>query len=361
MNIYSQWKNTIQSFCEKDEASEKFCIWLRAIVQRNHANIVHLAKEKHEKSQYQHQIWLFYQQLFGIELGFKKGTRRARKDFEIPSEDFLLLNARVDIEDLKIYYNKYVEEDEENFIEVRESVGSMILKLFNDNETSKVVIGHSSESDYNAMLKIVKTYRFNYHQGPGASNHLVANTDITFTAYPGSIASTDDFYIAHGKHSRIIVAGVKMKYKQAVQLHGVDLDGTVLLSVRVMAATRLARNGKAWSHFMSRDPDIGAKQWIVVDEKRLKYLEINDQDDGEFITSSSTAAHGLVFDNEVPSETLDNDKEIPLSLQVDKGNNIIWLVDNTWKRLHAEDVTSRFKKDGVWLFGKLSLFICFIK
>lgn len=87
---------------------------------------------------------LFYQQLEGIEMGFKKGVKRARKDYEIPSSDFLLLNARVDIEDLCVYYNKYVEEEEENFVEIPESAEKMIVKLM-DGEQPKVLIGKISK------------------------------------------------------------------------------------------------------------------------------------------------------------------------------------------------------------------------
>lgn len=201
------------------------------------------------------------------------------------------------------------------------------------------------------MLKIVKTYRFNYHQGPSLSDtHLVANTDITFTSYPGVIASTDDFYIGHGKNSRIIVSGVKLKYNQATQVHAIDIDAAVLMSVRVMAANRLAHNGKSWAKIMARDPDIGAKQWLVIDEKHLKYLQITDESEHEFVISSTISDEGLT-ENDIPIDPprdLEKEKAESLTSKI-TSRNIIWLVDNTWKRLHAEDVTSKFKKDGEWI------------
>jgi hypothetical protein len=326
---------------------------MRGIISRNHNNVVTIARRKHEKSHYQHQILLFDNQLQGVEIGFKKGVKRARKDFEIPSEDFLLLNARVDIEDLKVYYNKYVEEDEDNYVDIEKDFSQMIVKLVG-GDNPKVLIGHSSSGNYNSMLKIIKTYRFNYHRGPDASNQLVANTDITFSSYPGSIASTDDFYLANGKHSRIIVAGVKMKYEQRMQVHGIDLDGAIFMSARVMAANRLAHNGKSWAKLMAIDPDFGAKQWLVIDEKRLKYLKINGSNlaDGEemtAVTSSSTLNDGLLIENnEIPVDNLimfDKDKIV-------SNRNIVWLVDNTWKRLHGEDVTAKLKSDQVWMNGK---------
>lgn len=363
MSIYSQWKNTIIAFCEQDEKTGKFCTWLRDIVDRNFKNIIKYAKKKHKVSLYQHQILLVYQQMQGIEIGLKKGVKRARyhKDLEeIPFEDILLLNARVDIEDLKEYYNKYVEEDENDHIDIQKSFSKTIIKLMN-GETPKVLIGHTSDGDYNSMLKIVKTYRFNFHQGPEPEMHLVPNTDITFSSYPGAIASMDDFYLANGKHSKIIVAGVKTKYEKSMQIHGIDIDGAVFLSARVMSANRLGHNGLTWAKVMARDPDIGAKQWLVIDEKRLKYLKINNEteDVEEFVTSStSTLDESLpTFDNnEVPTDVI-NDVEalIPaMALQQEVNHrNIIWLIDNTWRRLHGEDVTVRLKKDKAWICGKL--------
>ncbi|CRK99634.1 CLUMA_CG012945, isoform A [Clunio marinus] len=334
MNIYAQWTNTIESFCRKSNENQKFCIWLRDIVNTNYQNVLTLAKDNHKTDNYHHQIFLFYQQLIGIETGFKKGVERARREFEIPFVDFILLNSRIDIQDLKIYYNEFVANDEKNEVEIMPRVGQMILKvLSNDMGQPKILVGHSADGDYNSMLKIVKTYRFKFHQGPDASSRLVANTDITFSSYPGAITSSDDFYLASGKHSRIIISGVSLKHHESSQLlHGLDLEGTVFLAARVMAANRLSHNGKFWSKVMARDPDIGAKQWLIIDEKRLKFLTDNSSKDD---------------DNEMPSTINNNDipSDQPSSPTLSSNRNIIWLIDQTWQRLHAEDVTKIFIND----------------
>lgn len=350
MSIYAQWTNTVKSFCEKDEKNQRFCDWLRDIVDTNYDNVRKLAREKDKTDHYHHQVFLFYQQLLGIEEGFKRGASRAGYDYEIPSTDFLLLNYRVDIEDLKIYYNEFVEDDDDEKMENNPRVGKMVLKILmkDEDEQPEVLIGHSSDGAYSSMLKVVKTYRFNYHHGPEVGSRLVTNTDITFTSYPGSIASSDEFYLAVGKHTRIIIAGITLKHHQSAQLlHGIDLVGTIFSSARVMAANRLSHNGKFWSRIMARDPDIGAKQWLVIDEKRMKFLTSDGSGEkNEPVTSSSTSDDGLTFDNEIPTDPLpiaDLTKEVPYS------RNIIWLVDQTWRRLHAEDVTSKIKNDmGGW-------------
>lgn len=107
MSIHSHWLNTIQAFCEKNEENEKFCKWLRYIVELNFENVQKLSKQQHLTDRYHHQIFLFYQQILGIADGFKEGVKRSRLDHDIPFVDFLLLNSRFDIEDLKVYYNKF--------------------------------------------------------------------------------------------------------------------------------------------------------------------------------------------------------------------------------------------------------------
>lgn len=227
-------------------------------------------------------------------------------------------------------------------------IEKMVLNiLIGDKESPEILMGHSSDSDFNSMLRMVKTYRFNYHQGPEATSHLVANTDITFTSYPGSIASSDDFYLANGKHSRIIVSGITLKHQDAAQImHGIDLEGTVFLSARVMAANRLAHNGKNWSLIMKRDPDLGAKQWLVIDEKRIKFLSQES-------STISTTTEEVKSSNEIPTNTLQSADLV----KAPANSNIVWLIDQTWRRLHAEDVSENFRKDGVeWLLDGTPFF-----
>lgn len=350
MSIYAQWTNTIRTFCERNDENQQFCDWLRAVVLNNYKNVLKLSKETDKNDYYHHQVFLFYHQLLGIEAGFKKGVKRARFDYEIPFIDLLLLNARVEIEDLKIYYNEFVADHDYDKLDINPRVGKMLLKiLLNEESHPKIFLGHSSDGDYTAMLKIVKTYRFNYHHGPDAASRLVTNTDITFTSYPGSIASSDDFYIAMGKHTRIIVGGITLKHhKSAKLLHGVDLEGTIFSSARVMAATRLSHNGKFWARVMTRDPDVGAKQWLVIDEKRIKYLSADaPADPNEAVTSSTTTDGGIML-NEVHDVILQpaDFRSSPSS----SNRNLVWLIDQTWKRLHAEDVSDKFRSEGgSWL------------
>lgn len=94
MNIYNQWHNTVYSFCEMDDEHQTFCSWLRDEASANYVNIKNKAQIKGRLEHYWYQVSLFYYQLEGLEIGFKEGVKRARKDFIIESVDFVLLNMR---------------------------------------------------------------------------------------------------------------------------------------------------------------------------------------------------------------------------------------------------------------------------
>lgn len=356
MSIYAQYTNTIVAFCD---SNEKFCDWLREVVLSNFQNVYHLAKEKQETDQFHHMVYLYYQQLLGVEAGFKRGVRRSRLDYEIPTVDFLLLNAKAEIEDLKVYYNNFVAENEEDKIKTLKQLGKMIVKILPGLESvhPKLLLGHTSSGEYGSMLKIVKTYRFNFHYEP---KQLVTNTDITFTSQPGAIASSDDFYLAHGKRTSVIVAGLPLKRRQhfdaATLLYGYDIEGSIFASPRTIASIRISKNGSEFAKNMKFDADIGVKQWLVIDEKRLKFFKKEQLSDDESLvelTASTTELMENLNKNDIPKEHL----ESGLKKANASNRNIIWLVEQTFRRIYSEDITTRLSTDlTAWIFDGSPIF-----
>lgn len=364
MSIYAQRTNTIDAFCD---SNEKFCDWLREIINSNYLNVYNLAKEKQETDQYHHQVYLFYQQLLGIEAGFRIGVRRARQDYEISLVDILLLNSKADMEDLKVYFNEFVAETEEDQVKMQMLLGRMLLKVSPggsaNNSLPKVLIAHSSSGDYSSMLKIVKTYRFNYHFQP---NNLVTNTDITFTSQPGAISSSDDFYLAHGKKSKVIFIGLPLKRRQHFDgsqlLYGFDIDAAIFSSARTMSAIRFSHNGKHFLKHMSLDPDIGVKQWLVIDEKHLKYFKfgnpVNITNTSPKLPESSSpkiSNQNILITksaNDIPKQ---NETEVNKKSILNK--NIVWLVEQTFRKIHGEDITLNMTADSsAWIFDGSPIF-----
>lgn len=69
---------------------------------------------------YWHQIHLFYEQIQGLEFGWRYGLKRSnmkRSGLEIPLVDFFILNLGVDLKLLENHYNTAVKEDSEPKVE----------------------------------------------------------------------------------------------------------------------------------------------------------------------------------------------------------------------------------------------------
>lgn len=291
---------------------------------------------------------MFCYQLEGLEYGWRLGVKRSRADYDIETADFLMLNAGPDIVDMRIYYENFInnKSQSEYDYQPRPARASMLLRsIDSENSTAKkIMIGHSSEGNYASMLRVLKKYKFHYHFSSSHKTNEVSGVDIAFTSYPGSLASSDDFYIIGGRKTKLTVAGIRLENKNINLWTTVDVDNGVLLAARVMSANRLAHSGRTWAKVMSRSPGFGTKQWLIVDTKRL-------QKTAEGENEVETMAEAL---SEVKKLHLLDEKEDNISeeqkieeaedlLEMVKPNDdisgITWIVDQLPGRLHAEDMT----------------------
>lgn len=314
---------------------------------------------RQENDHYWHQISLYFNQLEGLETGYRQGAKRARSDLEeeIPFSDFLLMNAAADIQDLRIYYENYVlpkanltEEDlsEGAIKNFNLPSATMLTKIFQAEDASswQLLFGHSTAGSYASMLRIQKRYKFHYHFGPNQRLNTVPGIDVTFTGYPGILASTDDFYIVKGRQVQAIVAGVGMKNENLNLWQTVNIQEAVPLAARVMAANRVAQNRKTWTKAMSRHPFTGSKQWITVDLNKLAPL-------------------GALYKTLDKDEKLD-DKPVPLNPydealiteRLNRFKGMVWIAEQLPGRLHMKDVTEQFVADNTtaWLANGVPYF-----
>lgn len=105
----------IERPCNLDENSSKFCEWLRRTVAENYLFVKAQIEErlKGHIDSYWYQIHLYYQQIEGIEFGWRYGLRRSpmkRSGLEIPLVDFLILNLGADLRLLQSHYNAMVKD-----------------------------------------------------------------------------------------------------------------------------------------------------------------------------------------------------------------------------------------------------------
>lgn len=323
MQIFS----TIQSYCEKNEISQLFCTWLRDVIDANYENIKNLAEAKENSDQYWHQINLFYNQLEGIEYGWRQGARRLGHDFEIGMTDFVLINALNDISDLRLYWENFVRQTNDNRTTLNDDTvkSSILIKFLLENNSSvsgslppiikKVLIGHSSDNSQSSLLRIFKKYKFHYHKNnKDHKSGEVSGIDMIFTGYPGCIASTDDFYIIRGRKSKLTIGGTRIKNKNFDLMKNIEIENSVLIAARVMAANRLAHNGYTWSNLMTKNAGFGTKQWLVIDVKQLQ--------------TPVTNINGSMVDIGGKNDSV-----------VKRQKDVLWIVDQIPGRLQGEDIT----------------------
>ncbi|XP_055608765.1 putative phospholipase B-like lamina ancestor [Uranotaenia lowii] len=364
-NIYLHWSNTIDAECSRDDQSEEFCDWLRRIIMINVETVKKMADMKSKHDHYWYQIGLFYDQLDGLEFGFRKGVRRSRMEYEIPMEDFLLMNSAVDIRDLKAYYTNFL--DGESGLEVEPNKGMILLRILeNTGGLVKILLGHTSDGSYASMLRIVKKYTLNYHFSEDSNvDRVVPGTNIVFTGYPAVIASLDDFYTLSGKRHRMVAAGIKIENDNLNLWTKIDLVRSVSLAPRVMAANRLAHSGRVWAKYFARSPSTGAKQWLIVDTKRMHQGVNTSDESAEAEETLMNHLETFEYDEQHPATRPTDDyvdvdfgdraRKIASISKISDGG-LFWVVDQLPGRLHAEDMTEQIIRDGYWLGNGVPVF-----
>ncbi|KAH8269961.1 hypothetical protein KR018_000851 [Drosophila ironensis] len=342
-NIYNQWSNTIASSCERDDSTKNFCDWLRELLKTNFARLKRQSVVKAETDHYWHQLNLFVNQLEGLADGYNRGATRARSGLEeeIHLEDFLMMNAAADIQDLKIYYENYVlpnstvggdagSDQPRNFFLPSASMLARIVPQEKSPQTLQLLFGHSTAGSYSSMLRIQKRYKFHYHFAPNPKSNTIPGVDITFTGYPGILGSTDDFYVVKGRQVQAIVGGVGIKNENLQLWKSVDTKNMVPLVARVMAANRISQTRQTWANAMAKHPTTGAKQWITVDLNKLgvqdnlyNVLEGDDKhDDAAMVLNEKDRAAILQRHNQL--------------------KDMVWIVEQLPGSLTKKDVTQRF-------------------
>ncbi|XP_055387142.1 putative phospholipase B-like lamina ancestor [Condylostylus longicornis] len=278
-NIYHHWANTISSPCDTDESSQNFCTWLRDTVESNYVEMKKTAKLRASHDHYWHQIDLLTYQLEGMYFGWQRGAKRARsgleEDFELT--DFLLLNLAADIQDLKENFTLTLENGKKSLNKIFPNArASMLVKLFPDFEGNfKFIMGHSAAASYSSMLRMQKRYKFKFHVSPiNWNTNTVPGTDISFSGYPGILASIDDFYMIKGRNVHSVVGGVSIRNENPSLWNDINNNNYhIPLSFRIMTASRLGQNRKTWEKSIGRYSITGSKQWIRVDLKKINLLQ----------------------------------------------------------------------------------------
>jgi len=124
---------------------------------------------------------------------------------------------------------------------------------------------HDTWSTYQGMLRIQKHYKFAYSAaGSGAK---VSAPSITFSSYPGTILSIDDFYLMS---SGLAVTETTIGNNNASLFKLISPIGQLPCWVRVMVANRLATSGQDWTDiFKKRNSGTYNNQFMIIDYRKF--------------------------------------------------------------------------------------------
>jgi hypothetical protein len=123
---------------------------------------------------------------------------------------------------------------------------SALIKVTADD----LYMAHDTWSSFESMRRMYKIYSF--------------NTTVTMSAYPGTIASGDDWYMTSNK---LAIQETTNEF-YSTKLFEYIVPETISEFLRVMAATYLATSGQEWvNYFATQNSGTYNNQYMVVDMK----------------------------------------------------------------------------------------------
>jgi len=249
--LHMHYQNTIIGRCDgKEDLCERIDKWVT-----NNERWVKKKIRKHKNHDpYWHHVDLFYQQMYGLQHGYKHAVRGTDMDV-VTLKDIRTMNVFGDMEDLE----SALDSEKEPAILRGAGHCSALIRLLPNN--SDIFVSHDTWNSYQNMLRILKKYNLPFHSLENHKN--IPGSVMSFSGYPGVIYSGDDFTtISSGLTTQETTIGNSnpslWKY--------LSQHGSVLEGIRATVANRLATSGKTWTKLFSRyNSGTYNNQWMVVD------------------------------------------------------------------------------------------------
>jgi hypothetical protein len=306
---------------------------------------------------YWHQVGLVNKQLGGLYQGYTE----ARKDMKaitkdpLTEQDMLLLNLGGDLEDLEGLDGNCssISATNEPLSSPVYDKGrcSALLRLTKDN--ADVMIAQNTWTSLNSMLRIYKMYDFPYTvDGSSPINGKpvarVASTKVSFSSYPGSLYSGDDFYVLS---SGIVVQETTIGNSDA-SLNTKFLSPLTLLEwQRNMVANRLVASGKEWCGiFQKYNSGTYNNQNMILDYNLFtpgEPLQVPHSCTPHSCTPHSCALHSCSHHSPVALTPLPCcSHTIPLLLSLwNRQNDTFWLCEQIPGYVYGNDLSAKLQRD----------------
>lgn len=204
---------------------------------------------------YWHQVALVLEQIAGLEDGFEGKFQEPRTNVSVFG--MYLFNVGGDLEDLEFVLKK---ETKKRIL--GSGSCSALIKVLPDN--SDIYVSQDTWNNFNSMLRILKFYDFGFHTLP-EGGEVVAGHAMSFSSYPGSVLSGDDFYTIS---SGLATLETTIGNGNMSLYDNITPDGIVFEFIRALVANRLTSNGRSWSELFSLfNSGTYNNEWMVLDYK----------------------------------------------------------------------------------------------
>ncbi|XP_073486321.1 putative phospholipase B-like 2 [Aquarana catesbeiana] len=257
--IYMHWMNTMFGYCGPYKYQTPYCEHLRDYLAANLAWMQE-QMELYQDQDYWHQIRLALLQLKGLEDSYNEIISFPGEKFTLNPFGFLLFQLGGDLEDLEAALNKS---------DAKRTLGSgscsALIKLLPGNK--ELLVSHVTWNTYQSMLRIIKKYTLPFRRSPNGAA-VVPGSVQTFSSYPGTIFSGDDFYILS---SGLVSLETTIGNSNPDLWKYITPKNSVLEWLRNIIANRLATGGQEWADIFSKfNSGTYNNQWMVVDYNKFK-------------------------------------------------------------------------------------------
>ena len=148
----------------------------------------------------------------------------------------------------------------------------MLIKHLPDQD--EMYVAHNTWHEYTAMsYKALKKYNLPFRRLAGNEERVAAET-ATMSSYVGTIFSLDDFMTLS---SGLVTTETSLFIYDSTLFEASQPLGQVFEPARVMAANRLARDGREWTEIASQfNSGTYNNQWMVVDMSKVLEGRLDD-------------------------------------------------------------------------------------
>lgn len=117
---------------------------------------------------------------------------------------------------------------------------------------------------------------------------------MTFSGYPGTLSSTDDWYLTN---NNLLITETTLEVIDINKYSNVKgAESYIPNFLRVLSATRFAKNGKEWCKSMSSyNSGTYSSQWMIIDYNIFKQIKGTNKRAKDLVYMLEQSPHKVVY------------------------------------------------------------------